>query len=48
MFAVFQWNLQGLQVIVLLTLLAVPPVLFYTVKVHKLCRAIDPASHAVG
>ncbi len=47
-FAGFQWSLHGRQATVLLTLLTVPPVLFYTVKVHKLCRAINPASHTVG
>ncbi|HEV7123506.1 MAG TPA: hypothetical protein VGN24_08780 [Rhodanobacter sp.] len=47
-FAGFQWNLHGRQVTVLLTLLTVPLVLFYTIKVHKLCRAISLASHTVG
>lgn len=31
-----------------LTLITVPPVLFYTVSVHKACRAIDPAARSVG
>ena len=47
-FAGFQWSVHGRQATVLLTLLTVPPVLFYTVRVHKLCRAINPASHTVG
>ena len=33
---------------VLLTLITVPAALFYTVRVHKLCRAIDPSAHTVG
>ena len=43
-----QWNPHGLKASVLLTLLTVPPVLFYTVKVHKLCRRIDPKARTVG
>jgi hypothetical protein len=31
-----------------LALITVPPVLFYTVSVHKACRAIDPAARSVG
>ncbi len=31
-----------------LTLITVPPVLFYTVSVHKVCRAIDPHANSVG
>jgi hypothetical protein len=31
-----------------LTLLTVPPVLIYTVTVHKACRAIDPYARTVG
>ena len=31
-----------------LALLTVPPVLLYTVSVHKACRAIDPNSNTVG
>ena len=31
-----------------LALLTVPPVLLYTVSVHKACRAIDPNSKTVG
>jgi hypothetical protein len=47
-FAVFRWDQQGLKASVLLTLVTVPPVLFYTVRVHKLCRAIDPKARTVG
>jgi hypothetical protein len=43
-----QWAQQGLKASVLLTLLTVPPVLVYTVKVHHLCRAIDPKARTVG
>lgn len=32
----------------MLTLLTVPPVLFYTVRVHNICRSIDPAAPTVG
>lgn len=38
----------GLKAAVLLTLLTVPPVLYYTVRIHTLCRAIDPAARTVG
>lgn len=31
-----------------LTLLTVPPVLVYTVLVHKACRAVDPGAKSVG
>ena len=31
-----------------LTLITVPPVLIYTVSVHKACRAIDPSARSVG
>lgn len=31
-----------------IALLSVPPVLLYTVSVHKACRAIDPNSTSVG
>ena len=31
-----------------LTLITVPPVLIYTVVVHKACRVIDPAARTVG
>ena len=47
-FVSLQWNQHGLKASVLLTLLTVPPVLFYTVKVHKLCRRIDPKARTVG
>lgn len=43
-----QWRKGGVEASVLLTLLTVPPVLFYTVRVHKLCRSIDPAAPTVG
>ena len=39
---------HGLKVAVLLTLVTAPPVLFYTVRVHGLCRKIDPAARTVG
>ncbi len=47
-FVSFQWGQHGLKASVLLTLLTVPPVLFYTVRVHNLCRAIDPKARTVG
>ena len=47
-FVSLQWDQHGLQASVLLTLVTVPPVLFYTVRVHKLCRKIDPAARTVG
>ena len=47
-FAGLQWNQHGLKATVLLTLVTVPPVLFYTIRVHKLCRAIDPRARTVG
>ena len=31
-----------------MVLITVPPVLVYTVSVHKACRAIDPRSRTVG
>lgn len=43
-----RWGQHGLKASVLLTLVTVPPVLFYTVVVHKLCRAIDPTARTVG
>ena len=43
-----RWSEHGLKVSVLLTLVTVPPVLFYTVRVHRLCRRIDPAARTVG
>lgn len=42
------WRQDGLKLSVLLALVTVPPVLFYTVRVHTLCRAIDPAARTVG
>jgi len=47
-FVGFQWGQHGLKVSVLLALVTVPPVLFYTVRVHRLCRAIDPKASTVG
>ena len=38
----------ALPALLLLTLITVPPVLFYTVSVHRACRAIDPSAHSVG
>lgn len=38
----------GLATSLLLTLITVPPVLLYTVSVHKTCRAIDPSSRTAG
>lgn len=43
-----QWHKDGVETSVLLTLLTVPSVLFYTVRVHRLCRSIDPAAPTVG
>ena len=31
-----------------LTLLTIPPVLIYTILVHKSCRAVDPTAHTAG
>lgn len=45
---VLQWDRQGLRATVLPTLLTVPPVLFPTVRVHRLGRAIDPTAPTVG
>ncbi len=42
------WSDDGLKLSVLLTLVTVPPVLFFTVRVHELCRAIDPHARTVG
>ena len=42
------WSEDGLKASVLLTLLTVPPVLYYTVRMHALCRSIDPAARTVG
>ena len=38
----------GLATSLWLTLLTVPPVLLYTVSVHKACRAIDPSAKTAG
>jgi len=38
----------GLTTSLLLTLLTVPPVLIYSVSVHKACRAIDPTARTAG
>lgn len=43
-----QWRQDGLTASVLLTLVTVPPVLFYTVRAHRLCRALDPPARTVG
>ena len=47
-FAALRWSQHGLKWSVLLTLATVPPVLIYTVRVHRLCRAIDPTASTVG
>ena len=47
-FVSLQWAQRGLKASVLLTLVTVPPVLIYTVRVHHLCRAIDPKARTVG
>lgn len=47
-FTALQWRQDGLKTSVLLTLLTVPPVLFYTVRAHRLCRALDPRARTVG
>ncbi|MEN4904342.1 hypothetical protein [Luteimonas sp. TWI662] len=47
-FAATHWNDDGLRIAVLLTLLTVPPVLRRTVRVHRLCRAIDPQARTLG
>ena len=38
----------ALPTLLLLTLITVPPVLFYTVSVHRACRVIDPSAGSVG
>ena len=38
----------GLPILVLLTLVTVPPVLYYTVVVHKACMAVNPSSRSAG
>jgi len=47
-FTAMQWRHDGLKFSVFLTLLTVPPVLFYTVRAHRLCRALDPRARTVG
>ena len=47
-FVWLQLSHGGVAASVLLTLLTVPPVLFYTVRVHKICRRIDPSASTVG
>lgn len=38
----------ALPTLLLLTLITVPPVLIYTVAVHRACRSIDPMAQSVG
>ena len=38
----------GLPILLIITLITVPPVLFYTVAVHKACRSIHPRSTSAG
>ncbi len=38
----------SLPTLLVLTLVTVPPVLFYTVVVHRACRSIDPTSRTMG
>lgn len=38
----------ALPTLLILTLITVPPVLIYTVSVHKACRAIDSSARSVG
>lgn len=47
-FAGLHWNEHGLKWSVFLTLGTVPPVLYYTVRTHTLCRAIDTSARTVG
>jgi hypothetical protein len=47
-FFTLQWEKHGMQALVLLTLVTLPPVLLYTVWVHMLCRSLDPKARAVG
>lgn len=47
-FVARHWSAHGLQASALLTLITVPPVLYYTVRLHTLCRAIDPRARTVG
>lgn len=46
-FAASDTNL-ALTTSLLFVLITVPPVLIYTVSVHRACRAIDPKSRTVG
>lgn len=47
-FAAADGSQAGISLSLWLTLLTVPPVLFYTDAVHKACRAIDPVSKTMG
>lgn len=47
-FAATELSQTGLTTSLLLTLVTVPPVLFYSVLVHKACRAIDPRARTAG
>ncbi|GGM27512.1 hypothetical protein ACFQDN_13400 [Pseudomonas asuensis] len=47
-FFTLQWEKHDMQASVLLTLVTLPPVLLYTVRVHKLCRSLDPKARTVG
>jgi len=38
----------ALPFLLLLTLITVPPVLIYTVSVHRVCDLIDPSARSVG
>lgn len=38
----------ALPSLLLLTLITVPPVLFYTIAVHNACRSLDPLARSVG
>jgi hypothetical protein len=38
----------ALPTLLIFTLITVPPVLIYTVSVHKVCRAIDSSAQSVG
>ena len=37
-----------LPTLILLTLITVPPVLIYTVSVHKACKEVDPKARTAG
>ena len=47
-FAAADSSPQGLKTPLLLTLITVPPVLLYTLLVHRACRAIDPRARTAG